>query len=172
MTATGYSAALLQVGTYALSESGPAHYTQTSLTCDNAVGQVTSVTLGLGEHVTCTITNDDNAPSLTLVKQVINDNGGTAVPGDWTLTATGYDALSPDAGTYALSDSGPSGYTQTSLTCDNAQGQVTSVTLGLGEHVTCTFVNDDNARSEERRVGEECEYRWSADHEEREVTET
>ncbi len=139
--------ASFDAGTYALSESGPTGYTQTSLTCSNATGQVTSVTVGLGESVTCTFVNDDNAPSLTLVKTVINDNGGTAVAADWTLTATGYDALSPDAGTYALSESGPSGYTQTSLTCSNASGQVTSVTLGLGESVTCTFVNDDNAPS-------------------------
>ena len=45
------------------------------------------MTLGLGEDVTCTFVNDDDAPSLTLVKTVVNDNGGTAVAGDWTLTA-------------------------------------------------------------------------------------
>ncbi|MDH4116000.1 MAG: hypothetical protein OEW30_01245 [Acidimicrobiia bacterium] len=143
LTAAGYDPASPDAGTYALSESGPAGYTLTSLTCDNAVGQVTSVTLGLGESVTCTFVNDDDAPSLTLVKEVTNDNGGTAQPGDWTLTAAGYDPASPDAGTYALSESGPAGYTLTSLTCDNAVGQVTSVTLGLGESVTCTFENDD-----------------------------
>ena len=149
LTAAGYDAASPDAGTYALSESGPSGYTQTSLTCSNSGdAQVNSVTLGLGEDVTCTFVNDDNAPSLTLVKEVSNDNGGTAVPGDWTLTAAGYDAASPDAGTYALSESGPSGYTQTSLTCSNSgDAQVTSVTLGLGEDVTCTFVNDDNAPS-------------------------
>ena len=76
---------------------------------------------------------------------MINDNGGQAVAGDWTLTADGYTPLDPQTGTYDLSESGPDGYTQTSLTCDNADGQVTSVTLGLGEDVTCTFVNDDIA---------------------------
>ena len=123
LTATGYDAASPDAGTYPLSESGPAGYTLTSLTCDNAVGPVTSVTLGLGEDVTCTFVNDDDAPSLTLVKQWSTDNGGTAVAGDWTLTATGYDAASPDAGTYPLSESGPDGYTLTSLTCDNAWGR-------------------------------------------------
>jgi hypothetical protein len=106
-----------------------------------------TVTIVAGVDKVCTITNDDNAPSLTLVKQVINNNGGTAVASDWTLTATGYNAASPQTGTYNLSESGPAGYTQTSLTCDNAVGQVTSVTLGLGESVTCTFVNDDNPAS-------------------------
>ena len=148
LTATGYDAASPDAGTYNLSESGgPAGYTQTSLTCsDSGSTQVTSVTLGLGEQVTCTFVNDDNAPSLTLVKEVVNDNGGTAVAADFTLTAAGYDAASPDAGTYNLSESGPAGYTQTSLTCsDSGSAQVTSVTLGLGEQVTCTFVNNDNA---------------------------
>ena len=137
--------ATTQAGTYALSETSVTGYTNTSITCDNDPGvEVTSVTLGLGDTVSCTFVNDDNAPSLTLVKEVINDNGGTAVAGDWTLTASGYDAASPDAGTYNLSESGPAGYTQTSLTCSNSgDTQVTSVTLGLGENVTCTFVNDD-----------------------------
>ena len=149
LTATGYDPAHPQTGTYDLSESGgPAGYTQTSLTCDNATGQVTSATLGLNEDVTCTFVNDDDAPSLSLVKEVTNDNGGLAVPGDWTLAAAGYDSASPDAGTYDLSESGgPAGYTQTSLTCDNSTGQVTSVALGLGEDVTCTFVNNDDAPS-------------------------
>jgi hypothetical protein len=149
LTATGYDAASPHAGTYNLSESGgPTGYTRTSLKCsDTGNTQVTSVTLSLGEDVTCTFINDDNAPSLTLVKQVVNDNGGTAVASDWTLTATGYDAASPDAGTYNLSESGgPAGYTRTSLKCsDTGNTQVTSVTLSLGESVTCTFINDDDA---------------------------
>jgi hypothetical protein len=151
--------ATMQAGTYALSESGgPSTYTQTSLTCDDApTTQVTSVTIGLGESKTCTFVNDDNAPSLTLVKHVTNDNGGTAVAGNWTLnagsnTVTGSEAGSlatTIAGTYALSETdGPAHYTQTSLTCDDAPTtQVTSVTIGLGESKTCTFVNDDDAPS-------------------------
>ncbi len=145
LTAAGYDPADPQTGTYDLSESGPDDYTLTSLTCDNATGQVTSVTLGLGEDVTCTFVNDDDAPLLTLVKVVNNDNGGMSVASDWTLTAAGYDPADPQTGTYDLSESGPDDYTLTSLTCDNATGQVTSVTLGLGEDVTCTFVNDDDA---------------------------
>jgi phosphoribosylanthranilate isomerase len=147
-------------GTYDLSESSIAGYTQTSLTCDNAVGQVTSVTVGLDETVTCTFVNNDDAPSLLLKKQVTKDNGGTAVESDWTLfieegeagelSVTG--SLTPvevtnQAGTYNLSESSVAGYTQTSLTCDNSTGQVTSVTVGLGETVICTFVNEDDVPS-------------------------
>ncbi len=128
----------LNAGSYSVSETNFAGYSATSTGC--------SGTIVAGATSTCTFINNDNAPSLTLVKEVINDNGGTATSSDWTLTATGYDAQSPDAGTYNLSESnGPAGYTQTSLTCSNEQGQVTSVTLGLGENVACTFVNNDNA---------------------------
>ncbi len=48
-----------------------------------------AVTVGLGDDVTCTINNDDNAPALHLHKTVTNDNGGTALVTDWTLKATG-----------------------------------------------------------------------------------
>jgi len=134
---------------HALNETMVAGYSFVSLAGDPKCPAVSggTVTLDEGEHVSCIITNDDIAPSLTLVKEVVNDNGGDAVAGDWALTAAGYDSQSPDAGIYNLSESGPANYTQTSLTCDNAQGQVNSVTLSLGEDVTCTFVNDDDAPS-------------------------
>ena len=144
-----------QAGSYDLSESTVAGYTNTSITCDDDLGvEVTSVTVGLGEDVTCTFVNDDVAPGLTLIKHVVNDNGGTAVAGDWTLSAGDNDvtgsetgALATDqAGTYALSESAVSGYTNTSITCDDDPGvEVTSVTVGPGDSVICTFVNDDDA---------------------------
>ena len=45
--------------------------------------------IALGESKTCTITNDDKAASLTVVKHVINDNGGTKVAADFAITVTG-----------------------------------------------------------------------------------
>ncbi len=141
--------AAVNSGSYNLSESiGPVGYTASDWVCVGGTqNDGDTVTVAAGQNVTCTITNNDNAPSLTLVKEVINDNGGTAVAGNWTLVATGYDPASPDAGTYNLSETGgPTGYTQTSLTCsDTGSAQVTSVTLSLGENVTCTFVNNDVA---------------------------
>ncbi len=147
-----------QAGTYALSESTVAGYTNTSITCDDDPAvEVTSVTLGLGEDVTCTFVNDDNAPALYLAKHVVNDNGGTELASAWDLSAgantvTGAEGgafATAVAGTYALSESaGPDGYTNTSITCDDDPGvEVTAVTLGLGETITCTFVNDDDAPS-------------------------
>ena len=38
-----------------------------------------------GDTVTCTITNDDTPATLTLVKQVVTDDGGTAAATDWNF---------------------------------------------------------------------------------------
>ena len=43
-------------------------------------------TLAIGETKTCTVTNDDIAPVLTVVKHVVNDDGGTKTAADFSLT--------------------------------------------------------------------------------------
>ena len=92
--------------------------------------------------------------ALTLAKTVVNDDGGTATAGDWTLSAGAYDvtgsaagALATNqAGTYALSESGPDGYTAGAWSCTGGQtGSEASVTLGFGDTITCTIVNNDIA---------------------------
>ena len=81
-----------------------------------------------------------------------NDNGGTAVASDWTLSAGANDvtgsATAVEAtnqeGVYPLSETVVDNYTLTSLTCDDAPStQVSSVTVVVGDTKTCTFVNDD-----------------------------
>ena len=147
----------------ALDEAGLAGYDFVSITGDENCPAVLggTVTLNEGENITCTITNDDNAPSLTLLKTVTNNNGGTAVAADWTLTATGTDEsptnlsgttpVSSDgtfkADTYTLGESGgPSGYSASSWTCTNevavTNGQIT---LANGQTTVCTITNDDVA---------------------------
>ena len=123
--------------------------------------------MALGDDITCTITNDDNAPKLTLNKVVVNDNGGGALESAWTLTATGNPVTDPatlsgpgaagnadvvsgpgfDAGSYDLTESsGPSGYTASAWSCTGGQtGTTPTVTLALGDDITCTITNDDNA---------------------------
>ncbi|MFK4790722.1 hypothetical protein [Microbacterium sp. ZW T5_56] len=146
----------VSAGEYTLSESGgPAGYAAGDWDCANADLTGNVLTLGLGESVTCTIVNDDIAPRLTLVKEVINDAGGTAVATDWTLTATGEstiagvtgDAAVTDApvmaGTYALTESGPDGYTAGAWSCDAGALTGSDITLAPGDDVTCTIVNDD-----------------------------
>src|SRR4029077_3986883 len=120
-----------KAGTYALSESGPTDYTNGGFSCSkngDPYADATSITLGLGDTAICKITNDDKAPSLTLNKIVVNDNGGSRAESEWTLTANGgaagtlsgagaaggTDVVSGTgfkAGTYALSESGRTDYT-------------------------------------------------------------
>ena len=134
-------------GAYSVSESGPGGYTMSqSAGCSGSIA--------LGQTKTCTVTNDDNAPKLTLVKHVVNDNGGTAVAAMWNLAAagpTGFDGAGPsvssgagfDAGSYDLSESGPAGYDASAWVCSAGQVDGDTVSVGLGDDVTCTITNDD-----------------------------
>ena len=154
----------LAPGAYTVSENAPlTGYTQTGFSGDcNSGGSVTVVA---SQEKTCTINNDDNAPSLTLNKIVINNNGGTASESAWTLTADGAAAgtlsgpgaagsadvvsgVTFKAGTYTLSESGgPSGYTASVWTCTNGvtvDGN-SQITLSLGQSTVCSITNDDIA---------------------------
>jgi len=125
------------------------------------------VTVPLGMRVRCTAVNQ--AAQIKLVKEVINNNGGTAQPQAWTLQAT---PTGPPAGlptittpgatlanaqtfsvrpnvTYNVSETGgPPGYTQTTTECiigDQPRAPMTSVSLLAGQSATCFVVNDDQA---------------------------
>ncbi len=149
---------------YTVSETGIANYTQTSLVCVDASSQISvgsTFTPVNGQSIECTITNDDNGPSLTLNKVLVKDNGGTASESDWTLTATGPTTISGQgaagsadvvsgtgfsAGTYTLSESaGPSGYSASNWSCTNGvtvDGN-SQITIGLGQSTVCTITNND-----------------------------
>jgi hypothetical protein len=95
---------------------------------------------------------------------VTNDNGGTALPSAWTLSAAGPTPLSGpgaagsadvqsgpsfDAGTYTLSEStGPAGYTASVWSCTGGSQNGNQITLTLGQSATCTITNDDEGLSE------------------------
>ncbi len=139
-------------GNYTLTESGPAGYTASAWSCPSGTLNNNVLTLALGQTITCTITNNDQAANLTLTKSVTNDNGGTASAGDWTLqaNATGFSSgvqQAVNAGTYTLSESnGPAGYTAGSWQCTG--GTFTppdQLTLALGQTASCTIVNNDQA---------------------------
>jgi hypothetical protein len=114
--------------------------------------------------VICSIVNDDQPASLSLAKTVVNDNGGTAVAADFTLTAIGGtpsttvtgagSATNPavPAGTYTLSETSMPGYTAGTWSCaitDAAGVQTTSagttVVVPNGGTVACSITNDDHA---------------------------
>ena len=148
----------------ALSESGgPSGYGAgpSSLTCSDAPGsQVTSVTPEVGASISCTFVNDDEPASLALTKVLAQGDSGSQTPaGAFTLTATpqsiagqatesgagGYPARPVKAGTYLLSESGPTGYTPGTWNCTGGtMGGSTgaqTVTVANGGAASCTITN-------------------------------
>lgn len=156
------TSAEVEAGSYDLSESnGPTGWVQSG---DWDCGSATmvdgdTVTVGIGEVVTCEVTNTDVAPQLTLVKDVQNNNGGNADTGDFELTATGPVTVSgftgdtsvTDAevlvGSYDLSEDGPAGYDQVGdwACLGGSQIDGDTVQLAPGEDATCTVTNQDEA---------------------------
>ena len=97
--------ASVNAGTYALAESGgPAGYAPGGWSCTAGTLTGSSLVLALGQSATCTINNNDQPAQLTLVKTVTNDNGGTAVPTAWTLSATGPTSISGSTGSAAVTN--------------------------------------------------------------------
>jgi len=106
-----------------------------------------------GDTADCTITNTLKAgPKLTVIKHVVNDNGGTKKAGDFALTVSG-PSPSPasfagsEAGTvvtlqpgpYAVNEAAVSGYT-------GSKSAGCSGTLAhFGDTATCTVTNNDVA---------------------------
>ena len=140
---------------YDLAETVVVGYTASAWICD-AEGTLagSTVTLAVGDAVTCTIVNDDDAAHLTLVKTVINDDGGDAVATDWLLAAAGPTPISGQggadsdvsAGIYTLSESGgPAGYTASVWSCVGGSQAGAQITLTNGESATCSITNDDEA---------------------------
>jgi hypothetical protein len=146
----------IKPGTYSVDEGLNSVYAKTIGA--NCSGGVTS-----GGTASCTITNDDIAPSLTLNKVVINNNNGVQTESAWTLTANGgiagtlsgpgatgaTDVVSGatfQAGTYALSESGPAGYhSDLGWQCaGTGTPSGSNITLGIGQSAVCTIINDDN----------------------------
>jgi hypothetical protein len=139
----------------------------TSTIGDATLGPDCSGSIVTGVQKVCYITNDDKAPSLTLNKIVVNNNGGTKSESAWTLTANGGGAgtlSGPGAagsadvvsgatfktGTYALSEalavSEPNngGYQASAWVCTGTGTQSgSSITLGLNQSAVCTITNDD-----------------------------
>jgi hypothetical protein len=122
----------------------------------------------VGETIDCTFTNSA-FPKLELIKNVTNDNGGSAAATAWTLSASGTGGFSNQgltaiaAGSYSsrastgeqtvdvsvqytLSESAtPTGYSASVWSCSGG-GTFASpdkITLALGDDVTCQITNND-----------------------------
>lgn len=183
---TGVNASVTAGATYALTESGgdpryvqsadpnamPIPGSTVSWNCKAAGDQGFSdglnggVTVPLGYDVTCTASNQ--TATLTLLKQVVNNNGGTQVASAWDLTASpqgqsipGLQAVTVDGAnsananntfnvrpgkTYALTESQVAGYTMDSLECavnDGDPQPATEIALEPLDTAVCTFTNND-----------------------------
>src|SRR5439155_14791788 len=81
----GPSDLLTSVGSYNVTETADPEYDTTySADCNGAIA--------LNETKTCTVTNNDKAAHLIIIKNVVNDNGGTKAAGDFSGTITGVSA--------------------------------------------------------------------------------
>jgi hypothetical protein len=171
-TATGSKTLTVPAGTYDISENSadlgfPSGYTNTSIVCtggSTGTGNGTAV-LAAGQSATCTVTNDDVAPSLTLVKVLGDKHGRTETEADFTLTADGgtagkLEGVGPSkasgssfkAGTYALSESTVAGWEAANSgnwSCVKNEQTLAagkSITLIVGDIATCTITNNGIAQ--------------------------
>jgi hypothetical protein len=137
---------------YELNETLLPGYKFVSITGDDKCPEVLggTVTLAYEDDITCKITNEDIAPSLTLVKKVINDNGGKATPDQFKLTIDGKAVKSGEKNYYntdvslAINETQLAGYKFVSITGDGCPSTLGGmVTLSLAEDVVCTITNDD-----------------------------
>jgi len=120
--------------------------------CPGALGG--TVTLDEGEKLTCTINNDDIAPTITLIKNVITDDNGNEGPNDFGISVNGTGVTSGVAETvdsnlaFPINEVGFTGYSFVDITgnakCPGALGGDVAA-LDEGENITCTITNDDIA---------------------------
>jgi hypothetical protein len=151
-------------GTYSVVESPTAGWTETSAVCTGDVGGAKTpgaIDLLPDETVICTFTNTIEPGRIIVDKQTAP--AGAAQLFDFTLTGTGVnqpfqlaDATPPhnsgdllptsENGTYNVSETVPTDWTQISATCSDGSPPA-AVNLSPGEVVTCTFVNSEAGNS-------------------------
>ncbi len=134
-------------GSYVVSENNVSGYVGSfSGGCDGSG----NVTVTNGQNVTCTITNDDQAAQLTVIKHVINDNGGNASAGDFTMSVSGSNVsqtsfAGSESGTTVTLNAGSYSVDETVIASGYAKllGSNCSGTIANGESKTCTVTNND-----------------------------
>ncbi|MDD2786432.1 MAG: SdrD B-like domain-containing protein, partial [Patescibacteria group bacterium] len=125
-----------------------AGYEKTGIVCrdgDEIVSQDGQLSLSAGDAITCTVTNDDIQPKLTVVKVV---DGGDASVSSFPLFVTHSDndpvsvtsgvSHGFDAGNYTVSETNEQAnyYASFSENCPNG-----AVSLSVGDDKTCTITN-------------------------------
>ncbi len=149
---------------YAVSEDVPDGWSLVGIEClaedGSDAGPADGFTVIAGETTTCTVTNAPQLPELTVVKDVVNDDGGTASAATFPVTVNDLEVeLSPAEGDtaqvvlldlapgdYTVAEGETGGYELVSVVCEGS-GEVSedlaTITLGLGDSGTCTVTNDD-----------------------------
>jgi len=137
---------------YSVSEEFPAGYAaDIAESCSGTMAP-------LGDE-TCVITNTQIDPkagkgAITVVKSLVEDNGGDAEVSDFTLKINDTEVesgqtnyLDPD--TYSVSEVALSGYENTSTVCMDGDETIATSTIELeaGDSITCTVANNDIAPS-------------------------
>ncbi len=139
---------------YSLAETVPSGWDQSSATCNDG-SPPADIDLAPGETVTCTFTNRKRG-AIVVVKDALPDDsqdfsfvaGGGLSPTSFQLDDDSDPALSntrtfanlvPGSG-YSVSEAIPVGWGQDSASCSDGSPPA-DIDVGLGETVTCTFVN-------------------------------
>ncbi|MBK9605030.1 MAG: DUF3494 domain-containing protein [Betaproteobacteria bacterium] len=151
-------------GTYDVTETVPAGWSLTGLTCSNGstvtlATATANVAVAADEAVTCTFTNTLLPPiqgqgSITIIKNTIggdgtfNFSGAQSFPiltsGGTGSNATAFASVAP--GTYNVTETVPAGWSLTGLTCSNGSTvtlatATANIAVAADEAVTCTFTN-------------------------------
>lgn len=142
-------AKVVVVGSHTVSETGVTGY-QATITGDCDASGVVNV--AEGENKVCTITNDDIAPTITLIKNVVNDNTGTKTPTQFPLKIDGNPVPNNTSvqvtanAAHTINETQQAGYHFVSITgdaeCPNVLGG--TATLSEGQSIICTITNDDD----------------------------
>ncbi|MGH3066331.1 MAG: hypothetical protein ACRDOF_08490 [Gaiellaceae bacterium] len=142
----GVTKAITTFGAYSVTESSVSGYALTSASVGCAG------TIAPGQERVCLLTNDDLPATLTVVKQVINDHGGTKTPADFTVTINGVAAIGGNSfagsasgtmrtlssvGAYSVTEVAVPGYALQSASAG------CSGTIALGESKSCVLTNND-----------------------------
>ncbi|NIN70158.1 MAG: hypothetical protein GTO63_36875, partial [Anaerolineae bacterium] len=143
---------LSDFGVYSVEEFVPTGWSLDSIVCDDGSPQTpptASIDLAEGEDVTCTFYDTRQPAYLTLVKTVVNDDGGTAVAADFQAYIDGSPVdwnvayeVEPNV-QHTASEDVVLGYSASVWGTDCAADG--TVTLLPGDNKTCTITNDDIA---------------------------
>jgi hypothetical protein len=158
------SGLLTAPGTYSVSERSESGWTQTSAVCTGGAGDDTpaSISLGVGETITCVFTNTKDHGHI-IVDKVTEPSGASQEfrfnpswlgSSHFHLTDAGapVDSGAIPTGTYRISESSQDDWTLSGISCRDASGnsygtvnlsnrEVTGLGLVKDAVITCTFTN-------------------------------